>query len=345
MKILHLLDEPWDSGITAYAIQSAELLAKAGHEVVVGVHFGKKPEVLAKSRGLSTVPINSIPQLWSLIHSKAWNIINVHTGRSHTWAILFEIANNRKIPIVRTRGDARNVTVNAFSKFLYRRTKAVIAASEHIAQQYDQGFDFLRERIQTIYPSVEVSQEGTPVPSSVVGILGRLDPVKGHSVFLEAAALVLKECPDAKFDVAGKEAGVPISLLKNQADVLGISSSVRFLGYQESAMSFMRSCSIGVIASIGSEEISRACLEWFAAGRCVVGTLVGSIPELIEPNETGLLVTPNDSAALARAIVTLLRNPHQRETMGRKAHQQAFSKYGVARQKEQLLAVYENSAH
>jgi glycosyltransferase involved in cell wall biosynthesis len=134
-------------------------------------------------------------------------------------------------------------------------------------------------------------------------------------------------------------------LLQNQATVLGISHAVRFLGFQESAEAFMKSCAIGVIASIGSEEISRACLEWFAVGRPVVGTLVGSIPELIEPDETGFLVAPNDSAALAHAILTLLRAPHQKEVMGRKAHQQALSKYSASRQKEQLLAVYENSTH
>lgn len=345
MKILHLLDEPWDSGITAYALQSAELLAADGHDVVVGVHSGKKPEGLAQKRKLITAPINSVSQLWALTRSKEWDVINVHNGRSHTWMVFFNMITGRRIPLVRTRGDARIVAVNVLSNFIYRRTTAVIAASEHIGQQYDQGFDFLRERIHTIYPSVAISTDVALPSSQHVGILGRLDPVKGHSVFLEAAALVLKECPEAKFDIAGKEAGISISLLQNQTDVLGISHAVRFLGFQESAEAFMKSCTLGVIASIGSEEISRACLEWFAVGRPVVGTLVGSIPELIEPDETGFLVAPNDSAAMAHAIVTLLRTPHQKETMGRKAHQQALSKYSAARQKVQLMAVYENSTH
>jgi glycosyltransferase involved in cell wall biosynthesis len=136
-----------------------------------------------------------------------------------------------------------------------------------------------------------------------VGILGRLDPVKGHSVFLEAAAYLIKKYPEAQFLIAGKEANIRSEVLINQMMALGLENQVKLLGFQPDAKEFMRKCSIGVIASVGSEEISRACLEWMSVGRPVVGTLVGCLPELIEPEETGSLVPAGDAYEMAQAMV------------------------------------------
>ncbi len=340
MKILHLLDERWDSGITAYALQSVDLLRRAGHDVVLGVWEGKKPERQAQDRGLPIVIINSVPQLWRVFRSAPWDIINVHNGRSHTWMVLFNLISKNKIPLIRTRGDARPVAINPLSRFVVCHTDAVISASENIAKQYSDGFGLKEKKLQTIYPSVFISrQEISPEPKRV-GILGRLDPVKGHSVFLEAAAEVLKAVPEARFLVAGKEAGVSTALLENQSRVLGISHAVEFLGFQASAENFMKRCSVGVIASIGSEEISRACLEWLASGRPVVGTMVGSLPELIEPGETGFLVPPGDGHLMAEAITKLLQDTALCQAMGRKALQEAQLKFGSENQLKMLLALY-----
>jgi glycosyltransferase involved in cell wall biosynthesis len=167
-----------------------------------------------------------------------------------------------------------------------------------------------------------------------------LDPVKGHTFFLEAAADVLRELPQTKFLIAGKEANVSFSLLQNQIRALGLESSVEYLGFQASALDFMRSCTIGVIASIGSEEISRACLEWMSVGRPVVGTLVGCLPELIEPEETGLLVPAGNGSALGEAILKLLRDPQVVSSWGRHANSVIQNKFSAEIQLEKTLEVY-----
>lgn len=344
MNILHLLDEPWDSGITSYALQCCDLLIKAGQTVVMGVRSGKKPDILARDRNISTAPIDTLGQMWDLYTSHPWDVINVHNGRSHTWMVVFNLFSRRKIPIVRTRGDARPVPVHAMSRFVVRRTAAIVSASEHISQQYKAGFRLDDHHLQTVYPSIpKLDEEKPPLPMAV-GMLGRLDPVKGHSVFLEAAALVNRQYPQVQFLIAGKEAGLSIALLRNQAEILGLGDVVQFLGFQASAIEFMRRCSIGVIASLGSEEISRACLEWLAVGRPVIGTLVGSIPELIEPDETGFLVPPRDSVALAQSIMTLLKDEGMRARFGRKAAQDAQLRFSPHQQMSSLMDVYRRVA-
>ncbi len=329
MRILHLIDERWDSGLTHYALRIALLLQKFGDVVCVGVLPGKKPEALAKEMGLDTTPIDSFSSLRKYLYKREFDLINVHTGKTHTWAVLSQLLKKPpyRIPIVRTRGDARILKVNLLFKWIYSRTAAVIAASDHIRKQYEMGFGFNEESARTIYPSVECDDAPTLPPKNIVGILGRLDPVKGHVTFLEAAAQVLKEKSDVEFLVGGGEANISYETLKEFARQWGIDEKVKFLGYQETALGFMRRCSMGVIASVGSEEVSRVCLEWMGVGRAVVGTLVGCIAELIEPFETGILIPPADSSAMARAILDLLNEPDLNRKLGVNAHRIAKTQF------------------
>jgi glycosyltransferase involved in cell wall biosynthesis len=174
-----------------------------------------------------------------------------------------------------------------------------------------------------------------------VGIVGRLDSVKGHTHFIEAAVHVLRERPDARFAIAGKEAGLTAQLLRNQARALGLADSViEFAGFVDSVEDFMRGCGLGVIASIGSEEISRAAIEWMATGRPLVGTLVGCLPEMIEPEETGLIVAPGDSTAMARAILRILNDRQLAEAWGRNGHAVTRQKLSPQTQLQRTLDVY-----
>jgi glycosyltransferase involved in cell wall biosynthesis len=344
MKILHLIDEGWDSGLTAYALQIADLLQKSGQDVSLGVLPGKKPEMMAKARGLKTYSISSFWDIRKILKAQSWDVVNVHTGRTHTWTAAAKLSLGQagaNIVLVRTRGDARPLKTNVLFRFLYKKTALVIAASDHVRNQYESGLQLIDEKVRTIYPAVAPDEKAVSLPVSIVGIVGRLDVVKGHSVFLDAAAAVLKEKPQTKFLIAGKEAGVSLRLLQNQVAELGISANVTFLGYVPSAQDFMRTCSFGVIASLGSEEVSRACLEWMGTGRAVIGTLIGCLPELIEPDETGLLVPPGDSGALAEGILRLLRDAALPQKWGESARQKAQTFYSPEIMLSKTLTAYE----
>ncbi|HXT01782.1 MAG TPA: glycosyltransferase, partial [Elusimicrobiota bacterium] len=82
---------------------------------------------------------------------------------------------------------------------------------------------------------------------------------------------------------------------------------------------FIAGCRVGVVASLGSEAVSRAALEWMAAARPVIATNVGGIPDLVEHGVTGLLVPPGDTDALAKAVEYMLAEPARTEEMGRRA--------------------------
>jgi glycosyltransferase involved in cell wall biosynthesis len=337
MKILHLDDERWDSGLTHYALEIAGLLAAAGHTIVFGAREGATPAARAKDLGLPVFSFSSIPSLAGLIRSEKWDVINAHTGRMHSWSLVLRAG---RVPVIRTRGDARTPRSSPLNGPIYRRTAATIAASDHIARMCLENLPISEDKMHTIYPGFEPVPYVTPL-NERVGMLGRLDPVKGHTVFLEAAALVLKRRPQTRFVIAGAEANLSFDLLSNQIKALGIEHAIDYAGRVPSAISFMQSCGVGVIASIGSEEISRACLEWMSAGRAVIGTLVGCLPELIEPGETGLIVAPEDSAALAKALLTCLQHPDETKKWGEQGRRRLERHFSKREQLERTLAVYE----
>lgn len=152
-----------------------------------------------------------------------------------------------------------------------------------------------------------------------VGVLARLDPVKGHDVVLDAARLLKRGFPELRFLCAGE--GALLDRLRWQLAPLGLAESVRFLGRVPDAWAFLAGCRIGLVASTGSEAVSRAALEWMAAGRPLVATRVGGIPDLVEDGVTGVLVPPGDAPALAGALRDLLSNPARAEAMGRAARE------------------------
>src|SRR5262249_46586272 len=152
-------------------------------------------------------------------------------------------------------------------------------------------------------------------------IVARLDPVKGHRYLLEAVSLLRNVYPRLRVKVVGQEENIKRRQLEQMAERLGIESMVEFTGFQKSVPDVMASCTLGVIASVGSEAVSRVALEWMAAGRPVVATEVGCLPEIVKESETGLLVAPGNAPAMARAIGELLHHPQRLEKMGKAARE------------------------
>ncbi|MEW6357600.1 MAG: glycosyltransferase [Planctomycetota bacterium] len=137
---------------------------------------------------------------------------------------------------------------------------------------------------------------------------------KGHRYFLEAAAVVARNLPDARFVIVGEDDEAR-DFLSHMADDLGVRSKVVFLGYRKDILDVMSAFDVAVLPSL-FEGLPRTLMEGMAIGKPAVGTRVDGIKELILDGETGILVEPRDSRGLARAMADLLSSPDKRETMG-----------------------------
>jgi L-malate glycosyltransferase len=140
--------------------------------------------------------------------------------------------------------------------------------------------------------------------AKIIVLVGNMhSDVKGHPALIHAAPAILQQIPSALFVLAGD--GAQRERFEEQARALGVSHRFVFLGLRDDIAKILASCDMAVLPS-KAEGFSNALLEYMAAGLPVVATRVGGNSEIIEDNETGLLVPPEDGPSLAAAVIRLL---------------------------------------
>ncbi len=206
---------------------------------------------------------------------------------------------------------------HAFSKWKYRKIDLFIAASNVIAGMLvTDGIS--RDRIVTVHDGVNLSAidrqapvdvraafwlpRGAPVVGNVAALVGH----KGQRHLVAAAAHVVRKVPDARFLILGE--GELRSALERQVRELGLDRHVLLPGFRADAVGLQKSFDVFAMSSV-TEGLGSAMLDAMACGTPVVATRAGGIPEAIVDGQHGLLVPPQDPAALAKAIIRLLRRP------------------------------------
>ena len=175
----------------------------------------------------------------------------------------------------------------------------------------------------------------------VLGYAGRIDKVKRIDVLLKAFRQVLERLPQAHLVIAGE--GSLKAEMEALARTLGISHAVSWLGFQRNMPRLLAAIDVYVQSSV-NEGLSLSILEAMAAGKAVVATSVGGAREVIADGETGILVTPGSSAAIAAAALDLLEDPDRRAAISRAARTRVESEFGLDKMVEQYGAVYTSVA-
>lgn len=341
MKIVQLHDETWDSGLAHYALTLAQALSERGHEVEFWARRDSYAARRAKDFRLETLEIEhpwvALPGLRARLKRRQTAIINAHTGSAHSLAAA--LAAGSALKVVRTRGDARPPAKHVLAKALAHRTDAFIAPNRALRDALLESFP--GARVELVFQGLAPLGSAAAAPSaSVVGILGRLDEVKGHAILIDAAAAMSRDFSSASFLAAGEDTSGRLQGLRARSHGLGLNGRFEFLGKVPDAGAFINRCAIGVVASTGSEAVSRAALEWMQLGRPVVAARVGCLPDLIEDGRTGLLVPPGDSAALAKALGRLLCDPGEAAAMGRRGAERFARDFSLARFAAETERVY-----
>ncbi len=186
-------------------------------------------------------------------------------------------------------------------------------------------------------------EAGSPDPATsptegilLIGAVGRLEPVKGFTHFIDAALRVASTLPQARFILAGD--GSQRAALERQAAPLG--DRFQFLGLRHDIPSLMAAFDILAVPSL-NEGMGRVLLEAGAAGTPAVASRVGGIPDVVDDGETGLLVPPKDAGALADALLELAAQPERRRLMGDTARAKVVPAYSLEEMVRQIEALYE----
>ena len=256
--------------------------------------------------------------------SLAPDVVHLHSARAHAtgwWA-----ARRANAACVVARRVDFAVATNALSVLKYRLpVDAFVTVSQGIADVlHAAGIPAAKVRVIHSGIAVEAMAHavdqargerrgeslrtawGVPAGAPLVGMIAALAPHKDHVTFLDAARGVLALRPDAWFVCAGD--GPSRDAVRAEAESPDLAGRVKLPGFVDDVPAVLAALDVFVLSSY-LEGLGTSVLDAQAAGVPVVATWVGGIPEMIEPEVTGLLVPPRDPAALAAGIVRVLDEP------------------------------------
>jgi glycosyltransferase involved in cell wall biosynthesis len=217
------------------------------------------------------------------------------------------------------------------------------------------------ELIDVIIPGVDPETQqpkidGSPVREKLgispdiplVAMVARFQNVKGHEYFIDAARLILKAVPDARFAVAGENV---FSVTKDETYKQNILLTVRnnpllrdritYLGFWPDAREVIAAADV-MVCSSWFESLSMVALESMAMEKPIVSTKVGGPAETIVDGVTGYLVEPRNSKAIAERVIELLRDPALRRRMGKAGRLHVSQNFSAHHYAEEISAVIES---
>jgi len=377
MRILITSNVRWWNAEAAYAATLARELLNAGHKVWVLTLPNSLNETKLRSWNLpiiTDIPLSSSNpwQLWqahrrlqSLIEEQQIQVVNAH--RSEGFPLLVLLRQRLKsFALIRTRGTTRPLRDHWLNRKLHEDwIESVIVPAQVIASQLRQVLNLPSERLQVIYYPVNPSsidsqgaseaqqsrlecldRLGIPRHCRVIGIVGRIRPVKGQRILLKSFATLRKRFPDIVLLMLYRDTNETEAewqgLLQDLVES-NLQQSVYLYGYREDVLEIMRHTDIGVVSSVDSEVICRVAVEFFSVGTPVVAFPTGALPEIIQDGVTGRIAKDKSAEALAEILEWMLESPERIAEFGKNARQQSLERFDPNKLLEQTLSVYEQS--
>lgn len=298
----------------------------------------------------------SLTQLvWPIIRSRAELVhINHHYGLEYT----VPAARLARRPFaIHMRGIEPVDWVHRNRVYL-ERSKRVIAVSQAVRDRLVEG-GISAGRIEVIYDGVDLDRFARPLPADtlrnewqipencrLVGIVGRMESLKGIADFLQAAQRVRQRLGDVRFAIVGDGQPDYVNSMKALSHDLGLANSVVFPGFQSDIPPVLAALDLLVVATYDpvtgqGEACPNIVLEAMANRTHVLARRAGGVIELLQ-NEAGLLVDPDGIEPLAAGMLSgLTLAPDEREAMVNRAYASVETSFTIQQQAQYLRSEYE----
>jgi len=222
-----------------------------------------------------------------------------------------------------------------------------LAVSKDIRRFYKSRLFLPAHKIETISNAVdeeELERKAAQKPPAFQNFkprylvaVGRLDPQKDMKTLLDAFQRISQRFDDTGLVLVGD--GPEREELEQIVEQWKLTNSVRFAGFQENPMSFI-AASQALVLSSQEEGLPLVILEAMALGKPVISTIVGAVPEIVDNEQSGLLVPSRDPAALAQAIERVLSDNTLAAQMGAAGRLIVRKKYSIKTMREKLDRLY-----
>lgn len=371
-KVLHIHTLPVISGSGIHTLITMKGLDKSRYEVEFACAPGGPLIDAVVNQGIKFHPVKNFVQrvsicndlmgLWQMVclmRRRRYDIVHTHNSKAGFIGRL--AAKIAGVPVI-----VHTVHGFAFHEFEKPPRQRLFIWLERLAARFADKLITVSEPLKqwglrarigradkyiTIYDGIEIDrfklnfdiekkrQEfGIKPEELVIGAVSKLWEGKGHRCILRAARDVVAKVPDVKFMFVGE--GYLRKELESMTHQLGLNEYVTFAGFRRDVPEITAIFDVAVLASF-FEGLGRVLLEAMALGKPVIASRVGGIVDVVDEGKTGIFVSPNDSAALAEAMIRLLSDGKLREKMGEAGKEKIGVKFSAGTMVAQIEKVYE----
>ena len=352
IKIIYIITRLNIGGAETMLFDLASRLNPERFEVKVATVVGDGPLVqnfreagievsLFEKRG--KIGLGLIWKLWRYLRREKPEIVHTHLFGGDTWGRIAAIF--ARVPVIVSTEHNTNLdegwAKRKIKKFLSFFTKKIVAVSEAV-REYSVSRDRIKAKKITVilngidilkFSAAEKERFSNP---PVIAVIGRLDEQKGHKYLFEALNLI--KMIQWVLWVVGDGS------LKNNLELLAKDLNLReriiFLGARRNVAEILGQIDIFVLPSLW-EGLGLAVLEAAAAGKPIVASRVGGIPEIISDGETGILVEPKNVKSLADGLEHVLLGTAEAKEMGERVREVVREKFSVGQMVEKYEQLYQ----
>jgi glycosyltransferase involved in cell wall biosynthesis len=363
LRVLQIYYEPIPAGQTTHVLSLARALDRRQHHVTVVLPANLRRSIAAlRQAGIEAVPLELRKVVWPpqavlglarLIRRQDFDVIHVHSQEAGLLGrVVARMAGVRSAVYTPQTIDIRRARFH----WLYVLIEYVLAHATDVIVSVNEAdrkrmirWGIPAHKIVNIPNGIDLSAFKGPVDSGslrralgldenrpLVMQVARLSAQKDPLAFVEGAAHVVRERPDAQFALVGE--GPLRDAVAARIQALGLRGHVHMLGWRDEAFRLMVAADVVSLTSRW-EGMPYTLLEAMAWGRPVVATAVNGCPEIVVDAETGFLAPPGDTAAWAGRVADLLSDPAMAAGMGwqgRARVEERFSLQGVVARVESL---------
>jgi glycosyltransferase involved in cell wall biosynthesis len=337
MKIFYFIDSMGIGGSEGQVAEVGKRLVAAGHTVVIGCIHLNGPNIAAlKAAGVDFVEfpvpgslmgvhgITAIVRLWRYIRRSKFDVVHTHDLYSNLVAVPAAWLAGTK-SIVSSRRDLaswwwytpRNRRILRWIQLL---SHTVVANSQGVKNFLVDQDGFRPNHVRVIRNAVDSErfvigakrEKVFPMWSNAhkvfVVVANMHTHTKGHLHLIDAASRIIAKHTEARFALVGD--GALREQLQSKVTALGLSNYFEFLGARTDIPSILAAADAAILPSL-AEGLPNAVLEYLAAGKAVIASSVGGIPEVIRHQRNGLLIEPGSSDAIVEAVDYILDNPSE----------------------------------
>jgi glycosyltransferase involved in cell wall biosynthesis len=367
IRVAFCIDNMNIGGTELNAIRTAQRLLELGVELRVFTPADSGP-LLARYAALG-IPVHHLPltrlygrtaldsgrRMRELIRQHRVEVVHAHDFYSNIFAAPHaRLAGARFVASRRWWEGPDRRTQRLANRASYLLAHRVLANSESVAELLIRQERVPRSRVVVVPNFLDPSafaapptgwtestrlELGLPAGEPVVGVVANLSPIKDHAMLLRAVAALTGRWPSLHVVLVGGDGGSRGDL-EQLARALGLADRVHFAGHRPSQPSCHHLFDISVLTS-RSEGMPNSLVEAMAAGRPVVATSVGAIPDAVKEGVTGFLIPPGDVDQLRDRLDRLLGDPGLCDRMGAAGKASARDRYSAGPAVDRLLRLYQ----